>query len=117
MEEECVFCKIISGEISSQKVFENTNFIGILDVHPISEGHTLLIPKKHYETILDMPPNLGDDLVEAIKKIANDLINREKAEGFNVIQSNKRVAQQDVLHLHFHIVPRKKGDGLKWRFK
>lgn len=111
--EDCIFCKIIRGEIKSKKVYEDDNFIGILDVNPKVTGHTLLIPKKHFRNLLDMPASLGTELVEAIKKISLDLINKGKAEGVNVIVNNERVAGQVVFHTHFHIIPRKSGDGVK----
>ncbi len=117
MSKDCIFCKIIKNEIPSTKVYESDNFIGILDINPISFGHTLVIPKKHYETIIDMPISLGSELVDSIKSIAMNLIAENKAEGFNVMQSNQKVAQQEVPHLHFHIIPRKKNDGLHCRFK
>jgi len=115
MEDDCIFCKIIKQK-SGDFVYENDNFIGILDINPISEGHTLVIPKKHYITILDMPETLGRELIEAIKNISTNLIKDGKAEGFNVLQSNQKVAQQEVPHVHFHIIPRKKDDGLNCRF-
>ena len=111
MKEDCIFCKIVTGEIPSTKVFESENFIGILDIKPLTEGHTLVISKKHYETILDMPLSLSQELIDVIKKISLCLINTGKAKGFNIVQSNKSVAQQEIPHLHFHIIPRKKGDG------
>lgn len=114
--EDCVFCKIIKGEIPSTKVYEDDNFIGIFDVNPLVEGHTLVIPKNHYKTVLDLPSSLGGELLDTIKKISLKLIEEGKAEGFNVVQSNNEVAQQEVPHLHFHIVPRNKEDGLKYRF-
>ena len=114
--EDCIFCKIVKGEIPSEKIYENDNFFCILDISPIAEGHTLIIPKKHFETILDIPDNLGPELLEAIKKISLDLIKEGKAEGFNIIQSNKEVAQQEVPHAHFHIIPRKKDDRRNWKF-
>jgi len=116
MTDNCIFCKIVKGEVDSKKVYVDDNFIGILDISPVSEGHTLIIPKKHYETLLDMPNTLGNELVEAIKKVALDLIKKGKAEGFNIVQSNYSVAQQEVPHLHFHIIPRKKQDGLNYHF-
>jgi len=115
--DDCVFCKIVRGDIPSKKVFDSENFIGVLDINPVAEGHTLIIPKKHYRLILDMPSLLGAELVDAIKKVSLDLIKDGKAEGFNIIQSNEKVAQQEVPHLHFHIIPRKKDDGLRYRFK
>jgi len=112
-EKECLFCKIVKGEIPSKKVYEDDNFIGILDVNPKSEGHTLIIPKKHFRNVLDMPVTLGNELLDAIKKVSLDLINQGKAEGFNVCINNEAVAGQEVFHAHFHVVPRKKGDGLR----
>ena len=114
--EDCIFCKIAKGEIPAKRIYENDNFFCILDISPVTEGHTLVIPKKHFETILDIPNNLGPELLECIKKISLDLINKGKAEGFNVIQSNYEVAQQEVPHAHFHIIPRKKGDKKNWKF-
>jgi len=114
--DDCIFCKIVKGEIKSDLVYEDDNFIGILDINPVSEGHTLIIPKNHYKTILDMPNSLGNELIEVIKKISLKLIKEGKAEGFNVVQSNEKVAQQEVFHLHFHIIPRNKGDGIKIKF-
>ena len=115
--EECVFCKIIVGEIPSEKVFENDSFIVILDINPISEGHVLIIPKEHYETILDMPDELGTALVGLVKKIGGDWISQKNSNGFNLIQSNFKSAQQEIPHLHFHIIPRSEDDGLKLKFK
>jgi len=111
--EDCIFCKIVNGEISTNKVYEDDNFIGILDANPKAEGHTLVIPKKHFKTLLDMPDSLGNELVEAVKKVSLKLIDDGKAEGFNVVVNNFSVAGQLVSHLHVHIVPRKKGDGFK----
>ncbi|MCK5043853.1 HIT family protein [Candidatus Pacearchaeota archaeon] len=112
MDKECIFCKIIKGEIPSVKVYESDNFIGILDINPVSEGHTLIIPKQHYETILDFPESLSSELINSIKKISSKFIEDKKAEGFNIVQSNYEVAQQEVPHLHFHIIPRKKDDNV-----
>ena len=110
---ECIFCKIVNGEVPSTKVYEDDNFIGILDINQVAEGKTLLIPKKHYKTLLDMPNSLGNEMLESVKKIALKLIDEGKAEGFNLLMNNFEVAGQVVPHAHIHILPRKKGDGLK----
>jgi len=110
---ECIFCKIVNGEAPSTKVYEDDNFIGILDINQVAEGKTLLIPKKHYKTLLDMPNSLGNEMLEGVKKIALKLIDEGKAEGFNLLMNNFGVAGQVVPHAHIHILPRKKGDGLK----
>jgi len=112
--ENCIFCKIISKEISAEMVYEDDNFIGILDNNPKADGHTLLLPKKHFRNLLDLPNTLGNELLEAIKKVSLKLIEEGKAEGVNVISNNESVAGQIVFHTHIHIIPRKKGDGLKY---
>ncbi len=110
-EGECVFCKIASGEIESEKIFESDNFFAIKDINPKTEGHSLVIPKKHYETLLDVPASLLGEFLESAREVAFKLIEETKAEGFNLIMNNKRVAGQLVPHVHLHVLPRKKGDG------
>lgn len=110
---DCVFCKIAKGEIPAKKIYENDNFFSIPDAHPRTKGHSLVISKKHYETILDMPSTLGQELLDCIKKTALNIIDETKAEGVNVIGNNFEAAGQVVKHVHLHIIPRKKGDGLK----
>jgi histidine triad (HIT) family protein len=111
--EDCIFCKIVKGEIPSSKVFEDDNFIVILDVKPKSDGHSLVIPKKHYRNLLDMPSTLGNELVSVAKEVALKLVKEKKIEGFNLIMNNESSAGQVVMHAHLHIIPRKTGDGLK----
>jgi len=112
MVEDCIFCKIANKEIPTDLVYEDENFIAFLDIKPRAEGHTLIIPKKHYKTILDMPNTLGNELQEAIKKVSLDLIKKVKAEGFNVLTNVGEVSGQEVHHVHVHIIPRKEGDGI-----
>lgn len=111
--EDCLFCKIVKGELPSKKTYEDDNFIGLLDPNPRTEGHTLIIPKKHFRNLLDMPTSLGDEMLEAVKKVALKLIKDGKGEGFNIIVNNEPAAGQVIFHLHIHILPRKKGDGLR----
>jgi len=110
---DCIFCKIIKGEIKSDIVYSDDNFIGILDINPEMLGHTLVMPKKHFETILDTPSSLGNEFLDAIKKIAFDLIKKQKAEGFNILFNVNKLAGQEVPHVHAHILPRKQNDGMK----
>ncbi len=111
MEKNCVFCKIAKGEIPCEKVYENDNFLAIMDANPAIDGHSLVISKKHFGTILDMPNSLGPELLDCIKKTALKLINEEKAEGFNVVNNSFECAGQIVNHVHFHIFPRRKDDN------
>lgn len=107
--EDCIFCKIIAGNIPSEKVLENEDFIVIKDVTPQTEGHSLIIPKKHYSNFLELPQTLYEKLLittkEASKKIG--------CKDFNLVINNGKFAQQLVPHFHLHILPRKKDDGYK----
>jgi histidine triad (HIT) family protein len=110
---DCVFCNISNGKIPTKKIYENDNFFSIPDANPIIKGHSLVISKKHFEHTLDMPVSLGSKLLDCIKKTSLKIIEEEKAEGFNIINNNFEAAGQLVKHIHFHIIPRKKDDGLK----
>ncbi|MBS3091416.1 HIT family protein [Candidatus Pacearchaeota archaeon] len=111
-EDDCIFCRIAKGEIKSEKVLESNNFFAVLDIHPKSEGHTLIIPKKHFVTLLDIPNNLGQELLEFIKKVASNLMDQKRADGFNIVMNNLECAGQIVRHAHIHVIPRNEGDGI-----
>jgi len=111
--EDCIFCKIVNKEVPADIIYEDDNFMGFLDMSPAVEKHTLVIPKNHYKTILDMPSSLGNEMLEAIKKISFKLIEKEKAEGFNVVFNVNKIAGQEVDHVHAHIIPRKADDGCR----
>ena len=108
-----MFCKIVSGEEKVDFIYENDNFFVIRDQNPRTKGHSLVIPKKHFVNTLDLPSTLGRELIDAVKSVASDLLKEEDVEGFNVLQNNFSVAGQLVMHAHFHVIPRRKGDGLK----
>ncbi len=110
-ESDCIFCKIAEGEIPTEKIFESENFFAIKDINPKVEGHSLVISKKHYETLLDMPSSLYGEFLETAKEVAFKLIDELNAEGFNLIMNNKRVAGQLVAHVHLHVLPRCPEDG------
>jgi len=111
--DECIFCKIAKGEIDSKKVVETNNFFAIRDINPVSEGHSLVIPKKHFVTLLDIPNKLGNELLEIVKKVSDEILEKKLGDGFNLIMNNLEVAGQLVMHAHIHIIPRKEGDKLK----
>lgn len=106
---DCIFCKIANGEIPSEKIYENDNFFSIPDKDQKIEGHSLVISKKHFETTLSLPSTMGAELLDCIKNTAMKIMKEEKAEGFNLVQNNFKVAGQVVEHIHFHILPRKEG--------
>lgn len=111
--DDCIFCKINLGIIPAKKIADDENFFAILDTKPKADGHTLIISKQHFENLLDMPASLGNELMDMVKKISLNLIDKKKAEGVNVISNVGSSAGQVVHHVHIHIVPRIKGDGLR----
>ena len=111
--DECIFCKIIKGEIPSNKVYENKNFFAFLDIGPVNKGHTLVIPKKHYKNLLDMPEEELKGYMETIQKVSNAVKKGVNAEGISINMSNESAAGQVVMHAHFHLIPRFKDDGLR----
>ena len=109
MAKDCIFCKISNGEISSKKIYEDDNFFVINDANPVSDGHCLIISKKHYATILDLPSVLGDSLIKTTKEQSLRLIKEKKAEGIKLVQNNFKASGQSVNHFHLHIIPEKIG--------
>lgn len=110
---DCIFCKIIKKEIAAEIILENEEFIVIKDIQPKTKGHSLVIPKQHYKTFLDIPEYLYKNLLETTRKTTEKLMKEEKAEGFNLIMNNFESAGQVVMHAHIHILPRKSGDNFK----
>jgi histidine triad (HIT) family protein len=110
----CIFCKIISGELSPNIVFEDDISLAFLDHRPLFPGHCLLIPKNHYETLSDLPAELVGPFFENAQLLARSVELALEAEGTFVAMNNR--ISQSVPHLHVHIVPRKKKDGLKGFF-
>lgn len=107
----CLFCKIISGEIPCYKVYEDDYALAFLDIHPCSKGHTVVIPKKHVTNIEEVETTDWQNLSEALKKTVDKIQSIVKPDGMNVGLNNNPVAGQAVPHLHWHIIPRYEGDG------
>ncbi|MFH1211332.1 MAG: HIT family protein [Candidatus Woesearchaeota archaeon] len=110
---DCIFCKIAKGEIPCQKLYEDSDFIAFLDIHPSNKGHLLLVPKQHFSGLLDMPENVSAKILATAKKVAAAAVKGLGADGFNLTQNNGSAAGQVVMHFHFHIIPRFKDDGLR----
>lgn len=109
---ECIFCKIIKGEIPCAKVFENEFVIAFLDIAPLAEGHTLVIPKEHHVTMAEMPEDLAAEIGRVMPMLSKAVCKSSGTNACNIFQNNGRPAGQVVDHLHFHIVPRVEGDGI-----
>lgn len=111
---DCVFCKIISGDIPSKKIAESTNFVAFLDIEPSVIGHTLIVPKQHSTSVMDMPEYLGNEFIEFTQRVASAIVITTKSDGFNLTHNNGAAAGQAVFHTHFHLIPRKNHDGYKF---
>lgn len=114
---DCVFCKIARGELSASKLMENDETVAFLDINPLNPGHALVMPKRHYETVMDVPGEELAKVMEKVPQLARAVAQATKAEGLNLFQTNKPCAGQTVPHVHFHIIPRHRKDGFSfgWR--
>ena len=110
---DCIFCKIINGEIPSHKIYKDENTLAFLDISNDAYGHTLVIPKTHCTNILDADDKIIEDVFKTVKKISNHYVNNCGFNGVNILNANDESAGQSVFHLHIHIFPRKKEDGIK----
>ena len=115
-EADCIFCKIARQEIPTPLVYENESAAAFLDIAPLAEGHLLVIPRSHYTHLADMPANVCSAIGALLPRLGQALMSVTEAEGFNVLQNNGRAAGQAVEHVHFHLIPRKAGDNLGYRW-
>lgn len=111
--EECIFCKIIKGEIPSLKIYEDEHTYAFLDISPNNPGHTLVVPKKHYVDIVDIPEEEYCHIASTVKKISTALLEGTEATGVNTIMNNRKDAGQLVFHAHVHVIPRIPNDGFE----
>lgn len=114
MKNGCVFCSILAGEIPCFKLYEDDAVLAYLDINPFSEGHTLVIPKKHVTGLAAADDALLAEIMPRIRDIAGHVVRTLGADGFNLLQNNGEAAGQSVFHLHFHIIPRRKGEPLSF---
>jgi len=111
-----IFTRIIRGEIPCQRVFEDEHVLAFLDINPLSEGHTLVVPKRQVERLEQLPPEEAAAVGRVLGVIARRILVATGAPGYNLLQNNGAVAGQLVPHVHFHIIPRREGDGLGYRW-
>ena len=108
---DCLFCKIIKKEIPAEIIYEDDKTAAILDINPRSPGHTMVLPKIHRQTILDLPEKEIEPLFGAVKKVTQLIKNSLKPEGFTIGINHGKISGQVIDHLHIHIIPRFKDDG------
>ncbi len=109
--EDCIFCKIIKNEIPSEKIYEDDLVLAFLDIKPVNIGHTLIIPKKHFENLFELPEEIAIHIMKITKKIGL-AIKKSGADGVNISINNGKAAGQIIFHSHTHIIPRFIGDNL-----
>lgn len=109
---DCIFCKIVAGQIPSTKIFENEYVLAFLDVGPVSEGHVLVIPKAHCTQLDQANPEVMAEIARVLPVLAGSVQKAIGSDGYNLLCNNGAAAGQVVPHLHFHIIPRNTGDGL-----
>jgi len=110
--DDCVFCQMVAGHISVTRIYEDEVVLVFLDIGPLSDGHTLVIPKLHFEKLHDCPAEFLGKVGSRLGKLAKAVVAGMNSDGYNLLCNNGSAAGQLVEHLHFHIIPRNVGDGL-----
>ena len=116
-DENCIFCKILAGEIPSTAVYEDDDFKAILDVNPAARGHVIILPKNHAANIYELPDEDASKIMVVAKKIATAIEKAYHCDGVNILQNNGEAAGQTVFHLHVNVIPRFKGDTVNIGWK
>lgn len=115
-EPDCIFCKIIAVEVPAAVIYENDAVVTLLDIGPLAEGHLLVVPRRHFSKLSDLPPSESSQLGAVLPTMARALLEVTGADGFNVLVNEGRTAGQLVPHVHFHLIPRTPGDKLGYRW-
>ena len=110
---DCIFCRIVAGEIPSARVYEDDAFIAFLDIRPINRGHVLIVPRVHIDRLTDLPGDVLAREMPLAARIARAVLAATGATDFNLLNSNGAAAGQEVFHHHLHVIPRRPGDGMK----
>ena len=114
---DCIFCKIVKGEIPGERMYETDKSVAILDLFPLNKGHVLVIPKKHYEKLLEIPLEEFQDMIQVAYKVAQGMVKALNPDGYHLLMNNGKASGQEIDHSHLHIIPRFSDDGIKfgWR--
>jgi diadenosine tetraphosphate (Ap4A) HIT family hydrolase len=113
LNEDCVFCRIARKEERASYLYEDEGVVAFLDTRPANEGHALVVPRKHYENIFEIPDDEVAHLFKAVKKVAAAIMRAENADGLRIVQNNGSAANQIVFHLHVHVIPEYQGRDLR----
>ncbi|MEK7867552.1 MAG: HIT family protein [Planctomycetota bacterium] len=113
----CIFCRILQGEIPSARVYEDAHAVAFLDINPLAPGHTLVVTRNHHSRVWEVPEAELAGLMAAVKRVSRAIVSATHAEGLNLLANNGPVAGQVVPHVHFHLIPRRNGDGIlpEWK--
>jgi len=114
---KCIFCDIVQKTASAEILYEDHYILSFLDINPFNYGHTLVIPKFHYDNFLDVPEEQINGMFSVIKKMTGGIISGLHADGYNILSNNGKAAGQSVFHCHFHIIPRFASDGYKFKME
>jgi histidine triad (HIT) family protein len=110
---DCIFCRIVAGTSPSEAIWEDAQCLAFMDINPVHDGHCLVIPKPHFASLFDMPPELFGRVAAAAAKVARAVAADLQPAGLNLLQANGAAARQSVFHVHIHVLPRRAGDRLR----
>lgn len=113
---DCIFCKIAEGKIPSEKILGDETAYAFMDIRPLAEGHVLLIPRQHYKTLDELDAATSGKLLSHLPALVRAVQSVTGCQGVNILQNNGRVAHQEILHVHFHIIPRNPGDAFQFNW-
>jgi histidine triad (HIT) family protein len=111
--EDCIFCKVLAGDIPSERIYEDDHTIAVMDINPWTRGHAVVIPRKHAENVFEIEDGELEHVALAAKRVAIAMRDRLDCDGVNLLQSNGAAAWQTIFHLHFHVIPRYEDDPLE----
>lgn len=111
--DNCIFCDLIHGAGEASVCYEDADVIAFMDIQPVNAGHLLVVPREHYESLDDLPSELGEKLFTAARQLAAVVRDATGCEGMNIIVNSGAAAGQDVFHYHVHVIPRTRGDGFE----
>jgi histidine triad (HIT) family protein len=116
MDKNCIFCKIVAGDIPCVRILEDEHALAFMDIGPLAEGHVLLVPRKHWKTIDEMAPEEAAALLKHLPPLVKAVQVATGCQGVNLLQNNGKAAHQEVPHVHFHIIPRNEGDAFHFNW-